>query len=85
MPASARAIDQSVTTSNRTVDISPDDPLPANVLQNFAVGKIVDHPKLGKMTVKRANMHGVTFDTKTTFGHDLTMSPGQLKVAFGYR
>ncbi len=85
MPASATAVDQSASTPGRTIDISPDDPLPSNILQKFAVGNIVDHPKLGKMTVKRANMHGVTFDTKNTFGHDLTMSPGQLKAAFGYK
>lgn len=86
MPYSARAVDQSTPVSAAT-GFSPtiDEPLSSSILQNFAVGRTVDHPKLGQMKVKRANLHGVTFDTKDTFGHDLTMTPGQLKAAFGYR
>lgn len=86
MPYSAKAVDQSTPVTAAT-GFSPtvDDGLSADILQNFAVGRTVEHPRLGKMKVKRANAQGVTFDTKDIFGHDLTMTPGQLKSGFGYK
>lgn len=79
MPASASALDKRDFNRDLPVSYSGD------ILQNFSVGSTVNHPKFGPIKVKRANMHGVTFDTFDTLGHDLTMSPGQLKTAFGYR
>lgn len=67
-------------TANGTLPTNPT-LTPAQQAQ-FKVGDTVDHPKLGKLTIKTVEPHGVTFDAShTTVGSDFIMSAPQMQQA----